>query len=179
MDKFQICKLKGRSNWTVWKLQIESNLQYHDFEGVLTGTLSEPDALPAEATNQQKKDHEASCKLFKKANGYAVTLLSTTVEDEPLQLILMFKTAREMWSKLQISYEQKSEQRLEHLYLELLEYKKDASDAVATHITKLQKRWIELNEESMRIDSCALSQTLLIMRILSTLPDEYFDFRTT
>lgn len=179
MDKFQITKLKGKANWIVWKLQIESNLQYHDFEGILTGQIKEPDPLPVGATNQQKKDHEASVKLFKKANGFAITLLSTSVEDEPMQLIMMFKTAKEMWDKLATSYEQKSEQRLEHLYLELLEYKKEASDSIATHISKLQKLWLELNEESWRIDACRLPQTLLIMRILSTLPEEYFEFRTT
>ena len=179
MDKFQIPKLKGKSNWTVWKLQIESNLQYHDFEGILTGQIKKPGPMLADATNQQKKEYEASVKLYKKANGFAVTLLSTSVEDEPMQLIMMFKTAKEMWCKLAASYEQKSEQRLEHLYLELLEYKKDVSDSIAMHISKLQKLWLELNEESWRIDACRLPDTLLIMRILSTLPEEYFEFRTT
>lgn len=179
MEKLQIAKLKGKSNWSIWRLQIESNLQYHDFEGVLTGKIADPGPLPDDATNQQKKEHDASLKAYKKANGYAVTLLSTTVDDESLQLILMFKTAKEMWNKLQSSFEQKSEQRLEHLYLQLLEYKKDPADSVATHISKLQKLWLELNEESTRIDDCQLPETLLLMRILSTLPDEYFEFRTT
>ena len=174
MDKFQIPKLKGKSNWTIWKLQIESNLQYHDYEGILTGRIKEPDPLPDDATNNQKKEYEASLKLYKKANGFAVTLLSTTVEDEPMQLIMMFKTAYEMWCKLAASYEQKSEQRLEHLYLKLLEYKKDVSDSIATHISKLQKLWLELNEESWRIDACRLPDTLLIMRILSTLGEVKF-----
>ena len=179
MDKIQIPKLKGKGNWSIWKLQIESNLQYHDFEGVLTGVLKEPNALPADANNQQQKDYEAGLIRYKKANGFAITLLTTTVESEPLQLILMLKTAREMWDKLALAYEQKSEQRLEHLYLQLLEYKKDSNDSVAMHISKLQKLWLELNEESMRIDNVELPITLLIMRILSTLPEEYFDFRTT
>lgn len=179
MDKLQIPKLKGKSNWTVWKLQIESSLQYHEFEGILSGQIVEPAPLAGDANNQQKKDYDASLKLYKKANGFAVTLLSTTCEEEPLQLIVMFKTAKEMWSKLQASYEQKSEQRLEYLYLQLLEYKKDSSDSVAVHISKLQKLWQELNEESFRIDACRLPQTLLIMRILSTLPEDYFEFRST
>ncbi len=179
MDKFQIQKLKGKSNWTVWKLQIQSNLQYHDFEGILDGQITEPDVLPADATNQQKKDQEARLKLYRKGNGFAVTLLSTTVEDEPMQLIVMFKTAKEMWEKLQATFEQRSEQRLEHLYMQLLEYKKDSVDSVATHVSKLQKLWLELNEESWRIDACKLPRTLLVMRILSTLPEEYFEFRTT
>ena len=106
------------------KLQIESSLQYHDFEGVLNGQIVAPVLLPEDATNQQKKENDASLKIFKKANGFAVTLLNTTVEDEPLQLTVMYKTAREMWEKLTASYEQRSEQRLKHLYLQLLEYKK-------------------------------------------------------
>ena len=84
-----------------------------------------------------------------------------------------------MWVKLETSYEQKSEQRLEHLYLQRLEYKMETGDSVATHVSKLQKLWMELNEESWRVDKCKLPDTLLIMRILSTLPNEYFEFRMT
>ena len=100
--------------------------------------------------NNGRKIIVAAQKLYKKANGFAVTLISTSVEDEPLQLILMYKTAREMWQKLSASYEQQSEQRLEQLYLQLLEYRKDAADSIATHISKLQKLWQKLNEESFQ-----------------------------
>jgi hypothetical protein len=146
MEKIQIPKLKGKSNWSVWKLQVESTLQYHDFEGVLIGAIEEPVQLQPNASNQEQKEYDTVLKRYKKANGYAVTLLSTTIEDEPLQLILMFKTAREMWNKLLTTYEQVSEQRLENLYVQLLEYRKDAADTVATHVSKLQKLWRELNE---------------------------------
>lgn len=81
MDKFQICKLRGRSNFTVWKLQIESSLQFHDFEGILTGNIKAPAGLPPDANSQQRKEHEALSKQFKKANGFAITLITTTVED--------------------------------------------------------------------------------------------------
>jgi hypothetical protein len=78
-------------------LQTESTLQYHDFKGVLTSFISEPKQLQSDATNQQK-EFEASLKVYKKANGFAVTLL--TMEDEPLQLVIMFKTAKDIWDKL-------------------------------------------------------------------------------
>ena len=97
----------------------------------------EPTLLTDDANAQQKKEHEEKLKLYKKANGYSITLLTTTVEKEPLQLILMLKSARDMWKKLSLSYEQKSEQTLEQLYLQLLEYKKETSDTVAMHIAKL------------------------------------------
>ena len=50
MEKINIPKLKGRNNWTVWKLQIISALQYHDFEGILSGQLNEDGPLPVYAT---------------------------------------------------------------------------------------------------------------------------------
>lgn len=90
MDKFNIPKLKGRSNWTVWKLQITSALQYHDFEGILSGKIEEPPPLANVASNSAKKEYEANLKAYKKENEFAVTLISTKVEEEPLKLILMF-----------------------------------------------------------------------------------------
>ena len=141
--------------------------------------MKELEPLEIGASQQQQKEHETALKKYKKANGFTATLLTTTVEEEPLQLILMFRSAKDMWGKLLTAYEQKSEQRLENLYLQLLNYKKDDSDSVATHVSKLQKFWLELNEESNRIDQCTLPETLLMMKILSTLLDEYLEFRTT
>jgi hypothetical protein len=47
---------------------VESTLQYH-------------------ASNQEQKEYDTVLKRYIKANSYAVTLLSTTIEDELLQLI--------------------------------------------------------------------------------------------
>ena len=47
------------------------------------------------------------------------------------------------------------------------------------HVSKLQKLWLNLNEESFKIDHIRLLDTLLMIRILSTTPSEYLDFRTT
>ena len=175
MDKFNIQKLNGKANWTVWKLQITSNLQYHGFEDILSGNLKMPEDLPADASAEQKKSHTEKVRLYKRANGFAITLIITNVDDVVLKLIFMLGTAREMWVKLETAYEQTSEPRPEHLYLQLLEYKMEAGNSVAN----LKKLWMELNEESWRVDKCRLPGTLLILRILSTLPNEYFEFRTT
>ena len=179
MEKLQIPKMKSKSNWNIWKLQIESSLQYHDFEGVMTGVVTELARFAGDATNQQNRVYKASVKRFKKANGFTITLITTYVEEELLQLIIMFKTAQEMWDKLQASYEQVSEQRLENLYVQLFKYEKNPVDSIAFHLSKLQRLWLELNKESARVDHTQLPQTLLIMRILSTLPDDYLEVRTT
>ena len=84
MEKIQIPKLQGKSNFTVWKLQVTSILQYHDFEGILTDDLKEPESLDMGASQEQQKEHETAPNKYNKANGFAVTLLTTTVEEEPL-----------------------------------------------------------------------------------------------
>ena len=75
-------------------MQVESTLQYHDFEVILTGDLKEPEPLEIGASQQQQKEHETALKKYKKANGFAVTFLTTTIEEKPLQLILMFRAAK-------------------------------------------------------------------------------------
>ena len=84
----------------------------------------------------------------------------------------MFTLAKEMWDKLCLSYEQKSEQHLKHLYLELLEYKKDLSDSAAMHVSKLEKLCLELVEESFKVDHNRLSDTISMIHILNTMPSE-------
>lgn len=115
--------------------------------------------------------------MFKKANSYIVTLLATT-EDKTLKLIVMFWKAHEMWAKLSVSFEQKTEQKLEHPYPNLFEHKKETTHSIATYISKLHALLTELNEESQRVNGCKLSQTLSLMQILNTLLEEYFDFCT-
>lgn len=61
-------------------MQIKSTLQSHGFEVVHTSVISEPKPLQSDATNQQKKESKASLKLYKKFNGFAVTLSSTTMK---------------------------------------------------------------------------------------------------
>ena len=51
---------------------------------MLTGAVKEPDALAADATQQQKKEYDVSLKQNEKA--YGITLLTSTTEDETLQL---------------------------------------------------------------------------------------------
>ena len=147
----------------VWKLAITSNLQYHGFEEILTGNLTIPEDLLADASAEHNRSYSEKLRLYKRANAFAITLITTNVEGAVLQLHLMLGNAREMWVKLETSYELKSEQRLEHLYLQLLEYKMETGDSVAKYVSKLQKLWMELNEESWIVDKCKIPGTLLIM----------------
>ena len=84
-----------------------------------------------------------------------------------------------MWDKLCLSYEKNFEQGLEHLYPELEECKKEPSDSAAMHVSKRQKLWLELHEESFKIHHIRLPDKLLMRCILSMMPSEYLDFPMT
>ena len=87
MDKFNSHKLSGKANWTVWKVQITSNLQYHGFEEILTGNLTIPEDLPADASAEQNRNYSEKLRLYKRANAFAITLITTNVEEAVLQVL--------------------------------------------------------------------------------------------
>ncbi|GBO25070.1 hypothetical protein AVEN_101651-1 [Araneus ventricosus] len=55
---------------------------------------------------------------------------------------------------------------------------KDGDDDVITHIAKLQKNFGELNDELKRVAKTTLPELLLMSRIMSTLPSEFFEFKS-
>ncbi|GFR04253.1 uncharacterized protein TNCT_197651 [Trichonephila clavata] len=55
---------------------------------------------------------------------------------------------------------------------------KELEDDIASHIAKLQRNFSELNDELRRIAKTTLPDLLLMSRIMSTLPSEYFEFKS-
>ncbi|KAI8426007.1 hypothetical protein MSG28_004983 [Choristoneura fumiferana] len=66
---------------------------------------------------------------------------------EPKRHILTAKSGKEMWDILHSVYEQKNDRRLDLLYCQLFTYTKDEADDIATHVSKLQALWQQLNDE--------------------------------
>lgn len=55
INTIQIPKLKQRANWAIWKLQIESNLQFHEFKVIVTRQIDEPAPVTADASNNRRR----------------------------------------------------------------------------------------------------------------------------
>ncbi|GFQ85283.1 retrovirus-related Pol polyprotein from transposon TNT 1-94 [Trichonephila clavata] len=55
---------------------------------------------------------------------------------------------------------------------------KELEDDIASHIAKLQRNFSELNDELRRVAKTTLPDLLLMSRIMSTLPSEYFEFKS-
>ena len=82
-----------------------------------------------------------------------------------------------MWEKLHGIFEQRTEQRQDRLFNLFFGIKeKDPVDSIATHIAKLEKLWVDLNDETWKEDSVRLPNSLFVNRLLNTLPSEYMEF---
>ncbi|GFX39693.1 retrovirus-related Pol polyprotein from transposon TNT 1-94 [Trichonephila clavipes] len=55
---------------------------------------------------------------------------------------------------------------------------KELEDDILSHIAKLQRNFSELNDELRRVAKTTLPDLLLMSRITSTLPSEYFEFKS-
>lgn len=95
-----------------------------------------------------------------------------------VELTATCTTSKETWNKLLSVYEQSSGQRVDRLMEQLFTMEKSPSEDIATHIARLQKNFHELNDELKRIAKTELPDLLLMSRIMSTLPADYFEFKS-
>ncbi|KRX26070.1 hypothetical protein T07_13958 [Trichinella nelsoni] len=88
------------------------------------------------------------------------------------------KSAVEIWQRLTAVYEQSSDQRVDRLMEEFFKCAKVQAEDMARYVARLQKLFSDLNDELERLTGTQLPDLLLKSRIMSTLPEEYFEFKT-
>lgn len=140
---------------------------------VVTGELKKP-----VDTDLQTHEVQAALKKFKKKDTTARLIIINGLNDANLQLINTCSSALEIWEKLLAIYEESSDQRLDRLLGQFFNYSKNSGENIATHVTKIQSVFHELNDEMQRLEKIKLSDVVLISRIMSILPDEYFEFQS-
>ncbi|GFQ98173.1 retrovirus-related Pol polyprotein from transposon TNT 1-94 [Trichonephila clavata] len=175
--KAHIEKLVGAANWSKWKRQIEILLQHHDVHDVVCGDRECP-RLPVEASAEAIAAYEKAQKAFIKDDSLAQLILVGNMDDSNAELTSVCNTAKSVWEKLLSVYEQSSGQRLDRWMEKFFRSEKELEDDIASHIAKLQRNFSELNDELRRVAKTTLPDLLLMSRIMSTLPSEYFEFKS-
>jgi Reverse transcriptase (RNA-dependent DNA polymerase)/gag-polypeptide of LTR copia-type/Zinc knuckle len=183
MGLSKIEKLEGASNWLQWRFQICNMLrtQVHDGRnalGVITGTVKAPATLADDANADAIAAYNDAVTKYDKLDAIAITIMTTAMNRDICSMIMMHKSAKEIWDKLLSIYEQKSGQRLDLLISQLFNYRKESSDSIAQHVAKLETLWFELCQEVQAIEHVQLPLSFLLNRILNTLPNEYFEFKS-
>lgn len=171
--KVQIEKLEGTCNWSKWKRQIELLLKHHDVYDVVMGKLVKPNASSSGDTTGS-----AELKVFQKCDALAQLILVSSLGNANIDLTATCESAKAIWDKLISVYEQSSGQRMDRLMEQFFTIEKELTNDIATHISKLQLIFSELNDELKRLAKVELPDLLLMSRIMSTLPSEYFEFKS-
>ncbi|GFR28779.1 retrovirus-related Pol polyprotein from transposon TNT 1-94 [Trichonephila clavata] len=175
--KAHIENLVGAANWSKWKRQIELLLRHHNVHDVVCGDRECP-RLPAEASAEAIAAYEKAQKAFVKDDSLAQLIRVGNMDDSNAELTSVCNTAKSVWEKLLSVYEQSSGQRLDRLMEKFFRSEKELEDDIASHIAKLQRNFSELNDELRRVAKTTLPDLLLMSRIMSTLPTEYFEFKS-
>ncbi|UYV62468.1 hypothetical protein LAZ67_2000715 [Cordylochernes scorpioides] len=166
-----IPKLEGLINWPEYKKNKKLLLTINKVIGVVDGTYRK--SIKQE-TNEEK---EAYVK-WESEDAISQLLFTTSVMPDVSQVIIPCSSAKDMWDKLLSVYEQSSGQRLDMLYNEFFNFKKDPIDDISKHISKLESLWNDMQNELTKQENLKLPESMLMCRIINTLPDEYFDFKS-
>lgn len=174
--------LEGKSNWSTWKYKIYICLRgVPGALNVIEGRLVAPLVLAEDATAQQKASYETAMDTFNKADSNALIVLTTNMTEETLKKIMRLTTSRDVWLELHKLFDGISEDKVYNTCLQFFSLKKHPVDDVTTHISKLKTLWSELKQEMAKDadQKPEMPDLFLICKILGTLPDEYFSFKSS
>ncbi|XP_067119164.1 uncharacterized protein [Centruroides vittatus] len=93
---------------------------------------------------------------------------------------MRFTTARGVWLELHRLFEGVCEDKAYDLCMRFFGYKRQVGDDMASHLSKLKNIWNDLNVELTKDKGMEkLPDLLLICKVLDTLPDDYFSFKSS
>jgi len=138
IDLRSIGKFDG-TNFQAWKFQMKAIL----FEAKLT-----------EIVYGIKKREEATSQAAKEAwddnNARTMVIISSTMEALQIDYLLSCETAADMWNRLSVIHEQKSESSKSLLMSRFHAYRMQSGDKVALHVSKVENLARQLRAMSVR-----------------------------
>lgn len=162
-ERVNIEKLEGVYNWPMWKFQMRQILEAAKLFDYVDGTNNKPTVADA--------NYATEIVIWKDSDAKARRTISIACGKQSIRLIMNCGTAAEMWTALASTYEQKSENNTYFLQQKYYNFRKEPSDDMATFISKLLEIVHQLRDQNETI-----SDSMVISKILNTLPAEYDHF---
>jgi len=136
----------GLTDWPIWIRRICDFLDYHDGAlSVINGKLFKPEPLAEESTEEQRKQFKEKSDLFRKANSYAKTIITSALTEETYQKVMDKETARDDWEELKHNFEVYAKDQLFRICADFFSFSWSLTDDVSIHVAKLKTLWTELN----------------------------------
>nr|XP_012546980.2 uncharacterized protein LOC105841853 [Bombyx mori] len=101
------------------------------------------------------------------------------MQEDTLRKVMRFTKVRDVWLELHRLFDGTNEDKTYNLCMSFFSFKRDQADNIATHMSKLKNIWTELNQELKKDNNQELPELLLVCKILDTLDDLYFSFRSS
>ena len=172
--------LVGEADWPIWKRKIRDLLDYHEGTlDIIDNKLEKPRALPQSATEAQIKDHKEKSDLYRKANSYAKSIITSTVTDAVYHKIMDKETAHDAWEALKQQFEATSKDQLFKICTDFFTFSWTPNEDVSTHIAKLKSLWNELNNGLAAKNENPLPDLMLVCKTLHILPKSFESFRSS
>lgn len=182
-DSIPLPILDGK-NYLKWRLKIQSILEAKDLDNVVYGPVEEalraPKASKAsrdksddefDDTSKQKTDSVTS-KADKVRGARAKMILINAVDDRHTTIIAPFKSAREMWNRLEQEYSDRQPLHAEGLLTEYYSSKMESSQSPSEYIA-----YIDSVVDRLKDCKHEIPQAQVMAKIVSSLPPEYNAFR--
>ena len=148
-----VYKFTGQ-NFTLWKHQLCIALDGREIFTIVDGT----------ETLENAEDKDA----WKKKDNLAKWIITTSVDQTHLSMIINCKTAAEMWERLVSIHEQVSAKSIFTLIQQFVDYKYNKGDSVATHVAKIETMAQNLEDIGQK-----MSEEQIISKLITSLPSEY------
>lgn len=151
-----------RTGFQSWKFQVSTLFVANGIKDVVDGTR-------LISVDQES----ASGKAWVRDNAKAMFLISSTLEYDCLEPLLVCTTAKDMWDKLCRIHEQKSESNKLMLMQKFHEYKMASGDSVVKHMANIQNLAAQLTDIGEKV-----SDVTVMAKILESLSPKYSAFQT-
>ncbi|CAB0013264.1 unnamed protein product, partial [Nesidiocoris tenuis] len=176
--KVQIDKFEGAGDWIRWKKEVTLLLKHCKVMDVVEGTLKEPVKPADDAAEAVITKYTSDLEKFNDKDILAQLVLVKSLNRANAELVNTCTSARAIWNKLLSVYEQSSGQRLDRLLEQFFNVTIDPSEDIASHVSRLQRTFAEINEELERLTTKSMPDLVLMSRVMSTLPQQYFEFKS-
>lgn len=157
-----IVKFNGK-NFQIWKFQMNTLFVSFGIEDVVKGERIRPGV---------GVDEEGRKKWIKD-NASAMFLISSSIESEQMESLLVCTTAKEMWDNLSRIHEQKSEMNKLMMTQKFHEYRMSPGDFMVHHIAKVQNMAAKLLDVGETV-----TNTTVMAQMLASLSSKYSTLQT-
>lgn len=168
MDMAQIRRFESlnKDNYDTWKMFMEALLVKNDLWQYVNGTSVKPEATVGDAAS------ESATKAWEQNDAKARSDIILSISSPELKQVKGCVTSREVWKKLQDTYQSKGPARKAALLRQLTTLKMQGNTDVRTHLNLFFDTVDKINEIGVEIDGDLLSTLLLI-----SLPSDFENFR--